>query len=440
MTIPPHAPDPWRWRLALALYRLSSPLLLGIALPAWLRKMAARGGWATPIGERFGFYQSDAEWAPCGKVHIHAVSVGETLIALKFLRAFQRPAVLAVSTATAWQVAIDAAVNHVTVVYAPIDLYPIVRRYLQRFEPSQLVLVEAEAWPELMQACQRSVIPVTMINARLSARSERRYRAVRKWISPLFQKISHIGVQDPQDAERFAALGIDSARLQVTGSIKFDPQSAEIPKRRDEFDAILAPLQQQRKIILAASTHDGEELMLAQSLRDRGYLFLCVPRHAERRQEVREALVSHGFSVWLRSEGIPPKGRIIDVVIIDSTGELRDWTAHADVVIIGKSFLSTGGQNPAEAILAHKPLIVGPHMENFEPLMSQLLAAHAAIRVNDPSNLPSAIADLLENSKTTKAICERAMIVLQQHAGATERSVQMIDQAPAKPTDATIRI
>ncbi len=439
MTIPPHAPDPWRWRLALALYRLSSPLLLGIALPAWLQKMAARGGWATPIGERFGFYETDIEWSPCGQLHVHAVSVGETLIALKFLRAYQRPAVLAVSTATAWQVAIDAAVKHVTVVYAPVDLYPIVRRYLQRFEPSQLILVEAEAWPELMQACQRRAIPVTMINARLSARSERRYRALRKWISPLFQKIALIGVQDPQDAERFAAIGMDAARLQVTGSIKFDPQSAELPKQRDEFNAILANIQQQRKIILAASTHDGEELMLAQSLRDRGYLFLCVPRHAERRLEVREALQSHGFSVCLRSEGIPPQGIIIDVLVIDSTGELRDWTAHADVVIIGKSFLSTGGQNPAEAILAHKPLIVGPHMENFEPLMSQLLAANAAIRVNDPSNLPPAIADLLENSKTTKAICERAMNVLQQHAGATERSVRMVDQPPANPTDATRR-
>ena len=423
MSTPPHAPDPWRWRLALLFYRLCAPLLLVIALPAWLRKMAARGGWSTPIGERFGLYRDDLEWAPSGQLHVHAVSVGEALIALKFLRAQQTPAVLAVSTATGYQVARDAALSHVTVVYAPVDLYPIVHRYLDRFEPSQLVLVEAEAWPELMQACHRRAIPVSMINARLSARSERRYRVVQKWIAPLFQKISLIGVQDPQDAQRFAALGIDAARLIVTGSIKFDPQSAQPPQQRGEFSAILAPIQQQNKIILAASTHDGEELLLAEALRKCGHLFVCVPRHAERRHDVRDALQAKGFSVWLRSEGIPPENDNIDVLVIDSTGELRDWTAHADVVIIGKSFLSTGGQSPAEAILARKPVIVGPHMENFEPLMSQLLAAVAALRINETQQLVSTITDLLGNSQ---AMCERALKVMQQHAGATERSWKMI--------------
>jgi 3-deoxy-D-manno-octulosonic-acid transferase len=426
---------PWRWRVALGLYRLLSPLLLIVALPAWLRKMAARGGWSTPFGQRFGCYDEDIEWAPSGRMHMHAVSVGETLIALKFLRAWHKehpqPVVLAVSTATAYHLALAARSELLTIVYAPLDLVFFVSAYLRRFEPAQVVLVEAEAWPELMEQCQRKKIPVCMINARLSARSERRYRKVRRWIAPLFQSLRHIGVQDAADAARFASLGIAAERMTVTGSIKFDPEAAPPPRQRPEFSTILAPIRKDRALILAASTHDGEELLLAHALRDTGTLFLCVPRHAERRNEVRDTLQTRGFTVWLRSEGIPPNEQNIDVLIIDSTGELRDWTAHADVVIIGKSFLSTGGQNPAEAILAAKPVIVGPHMENFEPLVGQLIAAHGIIRINNCDLLAHTIATLRQDRGKTAEMCEHALHVLQQHAGATARSITMLENSIA---------
>jgi 3-deoxy-D-manno-octulosonic-acid transferase len=171
----------------------------------------------------------------------------------------------------------------------------------------------------------------------------------------------------------------------------------------------------------------GGEKKLARALRDTGTLFLCVPRHAERRQEVRSALEAQGIAVRLRSEGIPAEGENVDVLLIDSTGELRDWTAHADVVIIGKSFLSTGGQNPAEAILAAKPVIVGPHMENFEPLVTQLLAAEGVIRINDSALLAATLTTLLHDRSKTAAMCERALHVLQQHAGATARSIAMLE-------------
>lgn len=435
MMVSVNAPNPWRWRLALALYRLISPLLLILALPAWLRKMAARGGWSTPFGERFGHYQDDIEWVPTGRLHLHAVSVGETLIALKLLRAWHRthahPVVLAVGTATAYHLALASRSELLTVVYAPLDLRLFVRSYLNRFEPAQLVLVEAEAWPELMQECQRRNITVSMINARLSARSERRYQKVLRWIAPLFQSLHRIGVQDAGDAARFASLGISADRMTVTGSIKFDPEAAPPPCERPEFSAILAPLRRDRALVLAASTHDGEELLLARALRETGTLFLCVPRHAERRQEVRSTLEAQGFTVRLRSEGVPHAAENVDVLLIDSTGELRDWTAHADVVIIGKSFLSTGGQNPAEAILARKPVIVGPHMENFEPLVSQLLADHAIIRIDDAAALASTLSGLLQDQPKRAALCERALRILQQHAGATARSITMLENSKA---------
>lgn len=431
MTTSNRVTDPWRWRIALALYHLLAPCLLGLALPSWLRKMIARDGWSTPFGERFSIYHDDIEWAPCGRMHLHAVSVGETLIALKFLQSWRQrhtdPVVLAVGTATAYQIASASSIDGLTIVYAPLDVHSFVVRYLRRFEPSIVVLVEAEAWPVLMTQCQKRMISVCMINARLSSRSERRYRNVRNWILPLFEKISCIGLQGQEDQARFATLGIMAARMRVTGSIKFDPLAAIIPVKREEFAAILDPITHNRSVVLAASTHDGEELLLSKALRDKDHLLICVPRHAERRHEVRQALTAAGLRVWLRSDGVPPRRMKTDVLIVDSTGELRDWTAHADIVIIGKSFLSTGGQNPAEAILAEKPLIVGPHMENFEPLTSQLLAVDGIIRIDDVQHLSAELIRMLENPDRIKAMTSRSKEVLQIHAGATERSIAMIE-------------
>lgn len=426
-----HASPPWRWRIALLSYRILSPLLLLIALPAWLRKMAARGGWSTPFGERFSCYRDDPEWAPLGTLHFHAVSVGETLIALKLLRAIRKTTasrmVLAVSTATAYDVAKSASIVDLDVIYSPIDLHLFVHRYLTRFQPQKIVLVEAEAWPELMQQCEKRGIPVQMINARLSARSEKRFVSLRRWVSPLFQHISAFAVQEECDRQRFVNIGIDASLLHLCGSIKFDPAADAAPQLRPEFAARLTPLTNGKPIVLIASSHEGEELLLCSAIRSAGAFPLCVPRHAERRHEVADALQSSGFDVHLRSQPERSRNEGDACLVVDTTGELRDWTAHADCVVIGKSFLAIGGQNPAEAIIANKPLLFGPHMENFEPLVSRLLAIHAAIRVNDADELSSSLMTVLANKDQQKRMTHAADIVLAQHAGATERTIQMLD-------------
>ena len=180
-------------------------------------------------------------------------------------------------------------------------------------------------------------------------------------------------------------------------------------------------------MILAASTHIGEEAWIADAIRSAGsqVLPVIVPRHAERRSEVRADLSKSGFEAILRSAFAPPADPDRACFVIDSTGELRDWTAHADVVVIGKSFLSTGGQNPAEAILARKPLIVGPHMENFEPLASRLIAAGGCLRVHDQTGLAAAITIALDPAMSAR-LTEAAANVLVVHEGATARVVSLL--------------
>lgn len=419
------------FRLVLGLYRLLLPFLFLIALPGWLVRMARRGGFGSGLRERFSIYTRPEEAEPCGEVHLHAVSVGETMIALKLVRAWQvrepgRRFVIAVGTATGHAVAKDAAIEGVRVTYAPFDFPVCVGRYVARFEPSQIVLVEGEAWPHLLLECQKRGVPVRLVNARLSPRSERRYRKVAPLVQPVFGMLDAVAAQEPSDIARWEALGVALEKITVTGSSKFDPGAAALPAKREEFSAMLDPFGKGRPVVLAASTHGDEEAWIGRAMHEVKALYAAVPRHAERRAEVRAALEGEGYEVILRSNYHSPRDAANACFVIDSTGELRDWTAHATFVVIGKSILGTGGQSPVEAILARKPLLFGPHMENFEPLASSLVASGGAIRFRDRWELVHSLKDLLSDSARCERMCESAARVLDGHAGATGRILDLL--------------
>jgi 3-deoxy-D-manno-octulosonic-acid transferase len=418
---------------ALAIYRLLLPLLFMAAFPGWLLKMMRRGGFGTRLAERVSIYTSPLEDEPCGTVHFHSVSVGESLLALKLIREWliDRPGtrfVLATGTATGHAVASSADIPGLRVTYAPLDFRWMVRRYLNRFEPSQIVLIEGEVWPHLVLESERREIPVRLVNARMSPRSAKRFTKFAPWLRPIYRLLDGVAIQEPGDAGIWETLGIDGRKIHDTGSLKFDPGSGTRPARREDFQQILDTFGKERPVILAASTHVGEEALIASAIRQANpdALALIVPRHAERRTEVKADLEEAGFAVALKSAG----GRFIAgerpcVLVIDTTGELRDWTAHADVVIIGKSFLSTGGQNPSEAILADKPLIFGPHMENFQPLANRLVDTGGCICVHDPAELPNAILAALDPEKA-REMARRAASLLARHDGATRRILNLL--------------
>ena len=424
-----------RWFATLLIYRLLLPLLFLAAFPGWIVKMLRRGGFGTRLGERAAIYTTAADFESNGAVHVHAVSVGESMLALKLIREWQlrepaRKFVLATGTATGHAVATAAKVPGLRVTYSPLDFPSMVRRYLNRFEPERIVLIEGEAWPHLLLACGKRNIPVSLVNARMSPRSARRYRKFAAWVRPVFALLDAVAIQEPEDAEIWRDLGVDAARIHHTGSLKFDPGGGNsCPVRKPEFQEMLDAFGNQRRVILAASTHAGEDASIAAAIRKAApeALPVIVPRHAERRGEVKAELERAGFQVVLRSKFQPPAG-VGDpppVFVIDSTGELRDWTAHADVVIIGKSFLATGGQNPSEAILAGKPVVFGPHMENFEPLASRLVAAKGCILAANEAGLSAAITTALD-PQAAEGMTRNARELLARHQGATQRILALL--------------
>jgi 3-deoxy-D-manno-octulosonic-acid transferase len=419
------------------LYNLLWPLGLLFFLPGYLAKMFRRGGYREKFGQRLGIYAADVRQrlSQQTSMWLHAVSVGEVAVALKLasqLRALEPDlhCVLTTTTTTGFSFAEKNAAPRIEVMYNPLDFWPIMRRAFAVIRPARIVLIEAEIWPNLVAEAHARGIPIALANARLSARSEQRFRRFRFFVMPVFRLLDLVCVQEPSDADRWATLGVERGRIHHVGSVKFDPDSLHL-------DPQLAPkvlrelkINTERPVVLGGSTHAGEEEILARVFTDvvkkfPNLFLIIVPRHAERAREVRRVLEQPGLRIALRSDP-PMTEQTLDGLLVDSTGELQNWYGVATVVFVGKSLTAHGGQNPAEAIAAGKPIIFGPHMENFAALARTLVAHGGAIQISSAAELQQSILDLLHNAASRERIVENARKVLDIHHGATARTAKLI--------------
>jgi 3-deoxy-D-manno-octulosonic-acid transferase len=398
--------------------------------------MFRRGGYREKFGQRFGIYDRHL----CARLYwkkpiwLHAVSVGEVTIALKLSRQIRalkpdQHFVLTITTTTGFAFANKNAPDWMDVMYSPLDFWPIMRRAFVSINPTKIILVEAEIWPNMVAEADARKIPIALVNARLSPRSEKRFRTFRGFIGPTFRLLDRVCVQNSEDIEKWKTFGVDETRITHIGSIKYDPEDVRVnPKVARETLAGFGL--ENRTVIFGGSTHAGEEKILGEVFRAlrRDFvdlLLVVAPRHTERTSEIQRELAEMDFQIALRSQP-PAIDPFLNCLLIDTTGELRDWYGVATLVFIGKSLLASGGQNPAEAILAGKPVVFGPHMENFAALAKSLVEQSGAIQVNSPSELRRAITHLLANPDEREKIVENARRVLETHRGATVRTAQLV--------------
>ena len=421
-------------------YNLLYPIGLLFFLPGQIRKLVRRGNYRHKLGQRFGSYDAAvrARLAAQQCTWIHAVSVGEVAVALKLAGKLRQLdpkffCVLTTTTTTGFRVANAEPNECMEVLYSPLDFWPIMRRAFNVIKPIRIVLVEAEVWPNLAAEARNRRIPLALVNARLSKRSEARFYRFRSLIGPTFRCLDAICVQEPEDAERWVALGIPRGRIHHVGSIKYDSTGVRLNPDLPLQVLRTFGLDGDRPILFGGSTHAGEEEILGeifQRLRSDfpAFTLIVAPRHVERAGEIRRLLERLGLKVRLRSEagaaGHPPP----DCILLDTTGELQHWYAVATIVFVGKSLTSRGGQNPVEPILAGKPVLFGPHMENFSALAQALVANKAGVQIRDPNSLQQQIAWLLRDREAALQLVANAQAVVARHSGATERTAAIVTQ------------
>ena len=421
-------------------YNLLYPLGLLLFIPGQIAKLLRRGNYRPKFGQRFGLYDRDvqARLASHRCTWMHAVSVGEVAIALKLSAKLKELdpeffCVLTTTTTTGFAFATQAAGEGMEVLYSPLDFWPVTRRAYVAIRPIRVVLVEAEVWPNLAAEARRRGLPLALVNARLSERSERRFRRFLFLVAPTFRCLDLVCVPEPEDIERWIALGVPRERIHHTGSIKYDPAETRVNPDLPLQVLRAFGIDGDRPILFGGSTHAGEEVILAeifQRLRA-GFpasALIIAPRHVERVGEIRTRLAHLGLKVSLRSEVGTVSGSPPDCVLLDSTGELQNWYAVATIVFVGKSLTAHGGQNPVEPILAGKPVLFGPHMENFSALARALVANEAAIQILDPNALEEKIAWLLRDREAALRLVANAQAVLARHSGATRRTAMLVGE------------
>ena len=425
---------PFGNRMIRLIYNLLWPLGLVFFLPGYLIKMFRRGGYRRKFGQRLGIYGGDVQrlLAKQRSTWLHAVSVGEVGVALKLAGELRRlqpdvHCVLTTTTTTGFSFAANNAPDWIEVMYNPLDFWPIMRRAFSIIRPIRIILIEAEIWPNLVAEADVRRIPIAVANARLSPRSEKRFRQFRAFVEPTFRLLDLVCVPEREDVDRWAALGIDRDRIHFTGSIKYDQESAGI--NRAEREKLLHEIRiGNRQVLLGGSTHPGEEQLLGEIFcvlrRQFPALFLIIaPRHVERAAEIRRTLEALGLRVALRSKRDIAGA---DCLLIDSTGELQNWYAMATVVFIGKSLFARGGQNPVEAIAAGAPVIFGPHMENFASLADSLVRERGAVQVRSGSELQCWTGDLLRFPEWRIELVNQARKFITTHSGAGARAAKLI--------------
>ena len=430
-------------RRSLLAYRVLGPFVAALMAPFFLRRLIKRGGYKAHFYQRFGFFSS-SEQQRLGAhswTWIRSISVGETIVALKLAKALRRenPSMqiaLSVTTSTGFELAEAEASEWLFVFYNPVDFQGVVLRVVELLNPQKLILIEGEIWPNLMSACAENHVPVMIANARLSPRSARRFTKFQAWTSPFFEMLSWVGIPDEGDRPRWESIGVPKERIHLTGSIKFD-QVGSGTDRKDAFASLLeqSGMGPQEPLLIAGSTHDGEEEILVRALKTwrkkNPFLrMLVAPRHVERVPEILRTLSPLGVKIIRRTS--LPSSEPWDVILLDTTGELRAWYPLSTVVFIGKSLTATGGQNPVEPALCGKPVVFGPHMENFESIVHLLLARDGALQANSIAHMEQLIDELLCDSDRRQKLGENAETALAVHQGSTQRTAELVQRTPSQ--------
>ena len=415
------------------LYTTLVTLFLVLSSPYFFLRSLLREGYRKMLAQRMGCLPSLALKNP---VWVHAASAGEVLCTIPLLRRIKRDfpkceMIITTMTRTGNDLAKKQVPEADAVLFFPFDHPFILRKVFREIRPRLLLLAETELWPNLLLSCKKNEIPVVLFNGRISDRSFPRYRSLRFFFERYIKCISLFLMQTEKDRLRVGEIGALPERIRVTGNIKFDQIFPSFdPKQVDEMAHSLG-LRGDETILIAGSTHSGEDEILFSLFRDlepaySRLVMILAPRHLDRLDDV-EKLLQRERIPWTRRSSLPAPLPSPDsagesrVILLDTMGELMKLYRLGTVVFIGGSLVPVGGHNPLEPLFFKKCVLFGPHMFNFLEISRLLTDRGGAVQVQGSKDLVHQVRRLLDDEGTRKTIGEKGHQILQENQGATER-------------------
>ena len=417
------------------MYRFVYSVIFYIALPVILIRILTRSlkvpAYRKRIGERFALQP-----IPQGfdnnilTLWIHAVSVGETVASASLVAELQRlypdaQIVMTTMTPTGSDRARMLFGESVLHAYIPYDLPGACNRFLDKYRPDLLILMETELWPNLVHSCRRRGVKLLLANGRLSERSALGYGRFATFTRSLLEQIDSIAAQAAPDAQRFIDLGANLEKVTVTGSLKFLVDVNEKEKKA-YFSGIENAA---RPILVAASTREGEEEKVLTAFKKclveiPSLLLLLIPRHPERFAKVRRLSEEEGFTTVRRSDGIVEPN--IQIVIGDSMGEMLDYYSVATIAFVGGSLVDTGCQNVLEPAALGIPVLVGPSQFNFATICKQLEYAGGLKTVKNEMELAQDISELIVDEKVRQEMGKRGKQLVRENQNALPALMKLV--------------
>ena len=437
------------------LYSIATLIAVVALSPYFLYQALRHKKYVGSLGQRLGYlpvsFNLDAE----ASIWIHAVSVGEVLSARPIITELRKryPSLrlyLSTTTLSGQQVARKNVADVDGVFYFPFDWTFTVRRTLNIVKPRLFVMVENEIWPNLLRECRGRGIRTAVINGRISGRSFPRYRLVRPLFRRVLRDVDRFCVQGEETASRLIALGADPALVTITGSLKFDSlDTAALPGRGPARVLRFFRLSANRPVFIAGSTMKGEDEAVIRAFNrvrtaasHPNPLLIIAARHPERFGEVERLCRSEGLATMRRSELAIDAEPRCDAVILDTIGELAPLYQVATAVFVGGSLVPAGGHNILEPAVYGKPIVFGPHMENFAEIAETFLANSAAIQVRTDRELEDTVVALMSDPVQRARLGAAARALIDANRGAKDRTLTVLaDLLPAneRPRPGVVR-
>ena len=369
------------------------------------------------FSQRFGIYNNIRSLD--NPIWFHAVSLGEVISSKKIVSKIleHNEVILSVSTPTGLREAKKIYGDKLVVIYSPWDFLLFINNFYKKFNPIALVIFETEIWPSMIHISSKKNIPIVLSNARLSESSFYRYRRLKFFILHTFKKFSLILAQSNQHVHRFESMGVNKNKIKKVGSVKFDSDSKD--SKPDEL------IRRSDNLILAASTHIGEDEIIAETfvkLKEnfKNLRLVLVPRHPERSDSVLKIFEENGIKSEVCSRFLP-EDNTNDVVIINSIGILNNLYRNATISFVGGSLLKKyGGHNIVEPATNKCPFIVGPFMKNFEEVINLFKTQDACIQLSHSNEFYYKIKELLNNQELRNNMANNALKVIESNSGSSD--------------------